>query len=99
MVPSMATNSAAYVPFAWRLTREQIGLCLSERYRVPKELPSRLLSLSIRYEQSKAIKNRHLASTKRAMPSVHSVCGRKQPGKCWSPNSAFRNPKKRHAPL
>lgn len=41
----MATNSAAYVPFAWRLTREQIGLCLSERYRVPKELPPRLLKL------------------------------------------------------
>jgi hypothetical protein len=44
-VPSMASNSAASKPFAWWLTREQIGLCLSERYRVPKELPPRLLKL------------------------------------------------------
>jgi hypothetical protein len=40
----MGTSSAAYEPFAW-LTREQIGLCLRERYRVPKELPPRLLKL------------------------------------------------------
>jgi len=41
----MATSSAAYEPFAWWLTREQIGLCLREQYRVPKELPPRLLKL------------------------------------------------------
>ena len=44
-VPPMGTSSAAYEPFAWWLTREQIGLCLRERYRVPKELPPRLLKL------------------------------------------------------
>ena len=41
----MGNGSAAYEPFAWCLTREQLGLCLRERYRVPKELPPRLLKL------------------------------------------------------
>ena len=42
----MAMGSAAYEPFAWWLTREQIGLCLRERYRLPKkESPPRLLAL------------------------------------------------------
>jgi hypothetical protein len=41
----MGTSSAAYEPFAWWLTREQLGLCLRERYRLPKELPPRLLKL------------------------------------------------------
>jgi hypothetical protein len=41
----MATQCAEYEPFAWWLTREQLGLCLRERYRLPKELPHRLLKL------------------------------------------------------
>ena len=41
----MGNGSAAYERFAWWLTREQLGLCLRERYRVPKELPPRLLKL------------------------------------------------------
>jgi hypothetical protein len=46
----MATNSAAYEPFAWWLIREQIGLCLRERYRVPKDLPPRLLKLVRKFQ-------------------------------------------------
>ena len=34
-----------YEPFAWWLTREQIGQDLRERYSVPQELPPRLLAL------------------------------------------------------
>ena len=34
-----------YEPFPWWLTREQLGLCLRERYRLPKELPPHLLKL------------------------------------------------------
>ena len=41
----MGNGSAAYKPLAWWLTREQLGLCLRERYRVPKELAPRLLKL------------------------------------------------------
>jgi hypothetical protein len=40
----MATPCAEYEPFAWWLTREQLGLCLRERYRL-SELPPRLLKL------------------------------------------------------
>ena len=34
-----------YEPFAWWLTREQIGRDLRERYAVAQELPPRLLAL------------------------------------------------------
>jgi len=34
-----------YEPFAWWLTREQIGQDLRERYSVPQELPPPLLAL------------------------------------------------------
>ena len=34
-----------YEPFAWWLTREQIGQDLRERYAVAQELPPRLLTL------------------------------------------------------
>ena len=34
-----------YEPFAWWLTREQIGRDLRERYAVAQELPPRLLPL------------------------------------------------------
>jgi hypothetical protein len=34
-----------YEPFAWWLTREQIGRDLRERYSVAQELPPRLLVL------------------------------------------------------
>jgi hypothetical protein len=36
---------AQYEPFAWWLARERIGQDLRERYRVPKELPPRLLTI------------------------------------------------------
>ena len=34
-----------YEPFAWWLTRQQIGQDLRERYAVAQELPPRLLAL------------------------------------------------------
>jgi len=34
-----------YEPFAWWLTRQQIGRDLRERYAVAQELPPRLLAL------------------------------------------------------
>jgi hypothetical protein len=50
IVFAQAVGSAAYEPFAWWLTREQLGLCLRERYRLPKELPPRLLKLARKLE-------------------------------------------------
>jgi hypothetical protein len=41
----MGTQRAHYAPFAWWLTREQIGPDLRERYPALQELPSRLLTL------------------------------------------------------
>jgi len=41
----MPKKREQYDPFAWWLTREQIGHCLRKRYRVPKELPPRFLTL------------------------------------------------------
>jgi hypothetical protein len=43
----MAKECAQYEtePFAWWLTREQIGRDLRERYAVAQELPPRLLAL------------------------------------------------------
>jgi hypothetical protein len=41
----MAKERLGYEPYAWWLTREQIGLCLRKDYRVPQELPPRLLTL------------------------------------------------------
>ena len=43
----MAKENAQYEyePFAWWLTREQIGQDLRERYAVAQELPPRLLTL------------------------------------------------------
>jgi len=41
----MGTQHAHYEPFAWWLTREQIGLNLRERYPALQELPPRLLTL------------------------------------------------------
>jgi hypothetical protein len=41
----MPKNRSPYEASAWVLTREQLGLCLGERYRVPKDLPPRLLKL------------------------------------------------------
>jgi hypothetical protein len=32
----MPKERAGYEPYAWWLTREQIGLCLRKDYRVPK---------------------------------------------------------------
>jgi hypothetical protein len=36
----------------WWFTREQIGWALRERYQVPKELPSKLLSLVRKLDDS-----------------------------------------------
>jgi len=41
----MGTQHAHYEPFAWWLTREQIGQDLRERYPALQELPFRLLTL------------------------------------------------------
>ena len=41
----MGTQRAHYEPFAWWLTREQIGQDLRERYPALQELPFRLLTL------------------------------------------------------
>jgi hypothetical protein len=41
----MAKARLGYEPNAWWLTREQIGRCLRKDYRVPQELPPRLLTL------------------------------------------------------
>ena len=45
-MPSIATQCAAqFEPFAWSLTREQIGQDLRERYAVAQELPPKLLAV------------------------------------------------------
>jgi hypothetical protein len=41
----MAKECAGYEPYAWWLTREQIGRCLRRDYVVPQKLPPRLLTL------------------------------------------------------
>jgi hypothetical protein len=41
----MSKERAGYEPYAWWLTREQIGRCLRKDYRVPQELPPHLLTL------------------------------------------------------
>ena len=41
----METQSAPYEPFAWWLTRNQIGQDLRKLYEVPKELPPKLFAL------------------------------------------------------
>jgi hypothetical protein len=41
----MATLRGHYEPFAWWLTREQIGQALRERYPALQDLPPRLLTL------------------------------------------------------
>jgi hypothetical protein len=41
----MPKERAGYEPYAWWLTREQLGLCLRKHYRMSQELPSRLLTL------------------------------------------------------
>jgi len=45
--PTMAKEYAQYdnEPFAWWLTRQQIGQDLRERYAVAQELPPHLLAL------------------------------------------------------
>ena len=50
----MAKESAGYEPYAWWLTREQIGLCLRKDYRVLQELPPRLLTLVRKLEAADA---------------------------------------------
>jgi hypothetical protein len=64
-VPDDGERSAAYEPFAWWLTREQLGLCLRERYRVPKELPPRLLKL---VRKLQAVEGNHELSPGLYMP-------------------------------
>jgi hypothetical protein len=41
----MATERTQFEPYAWWLTRNEIGLGLRELYEVPKELPAKLLTL------------------------------------------------------
>jgi hypothetical protein len=48
----MATQSAQFEPVAWWWTRNQIGRDLRERYDVPKDLPSKLLTLVRKLDDS-----------------------------------------------
>jgi len=50
----MAKEHLGYEPYAWWLTREQLGLCLRKDYRVPQELPPRLLALVRKLETADA---------------------------------------------
>lgn len=50
--PEMATQSAQFEPVAWWWTRKQIGRDLRERYDVPKDLPSELLRLVRKLDDS-----------------------------------------------
>jgi hypothetical protein len=52
--PTMAKERLGYEPYAWWLTREQLGLCLRKDYRVPQELPPRLLALVRKLETADA---------------------------------------------
>jgi hypothetical protein len=62
----MAKESArGYEPYAWWLTREQIGLCLRKDYRVLQELPPRLLTLVRKLEAADATEDSERALRKR----------------------------------
>jgi hypothetical protein len=50
----MAKERLGYEPYAWWLTREQLGRCLRKDYRVPEELPPRLLTLVRKLEAADA---------------------------------------------
>ena len=50
----MSKERAGYETYAWWLTREQLGLCLRKDYRVPQELPPRLLTLVRKLEAADA---------------------------------------------
>src|SRR5215471_12475814 len=50
----MMSGRAHYEPFAWWLTREQIGRCLREQYRVSKRLPPKLLALASKLDSAAA---------------------------------------------
>jgi hypothetical protein len=50
----MAKERLGYEPYAWWLTREQLGRCFRKDYRVPKELPPRLLTLVRKLEAADA---------------------------------------------
>jgi len=52
--PAMSKERAGYETYAWWLTREQLGLCLRKDYRVPQELPPRLLTLVRKLEAADA---------------------------------------------
>ena len=56
----MAKECAGYEPYAWWLTREQIGRCLRRDYGVPQELPPRLLTLVGKLE---AVEGNQLSQT------------------------------------
>ena len=60
----MAKESAGYEPYAWWLTREQIGLCLRKDYRVLQELPPRLLTLVRKLEAADATEDSERALRK-----------------------------------
>lgn len=48
----MATQCAQFEPVAWWWTRNQIGRDLRERYDVPNGLPSKLLTLAKKLDDS-----------------------------------------------
>jgi hypothetical protein len=71
-VPEMPKYRAELEPYAWWLTREQIGQKLRERYQSSKELPPKLLSLVSKFD---AIDGKHLLrrAPRRELAAVHSA--------------------------
>jgi hypothetical protein len=55
----MAKKRLGYEPYAWWLTREQIGLCLRKHYPV-SQLPARLVTL---VEKLEAVEGKQFSQT------------------------------------
>jgi hypothetical protein len=55
----MAKGRLGYEPYAWWLTREQLGLCLRKHYPV-SQLPPRLVTL---VEKLEAVEGNQLSQT------------------------------------
>ena len=64
----MAKVRLGYEPDAWWLTREQIGRCLRRDYRVPQQLPPRLLTLVRKLE---TVEGNQLSPTPVGKPDGH----------------------------
>ena len=63
----MPKERLGYEPFAWWLTRQQIGRCLRRDYVVAQELPPRLLTLVKKLE---TVEGNQLSQTLVGKPDV-----------------------------